>query len=198
MFVATGALILPAAFDAGLPDEVGTESGVLALSRGASVVLLVIYVLFLIYQFKTHPHVFDTGGLDGEDEEDAAGVEISPWVTGSTLLVVTIAVSFCSDFLVGSIDDVVASLGISKTFVGLILVPIVGNAGTSMTLTSLTEIAEIVTCINLGYRGKMDLVVAITLGACMQIALFLTPFLVVLGWVLNVPMTLSTLHSFHH
>lgn len=197
MFVATGALILPAAFDAGLPDEVGTESGVLALSRGAAVVLLVIYALFLVYQFKTHPHVFDTGGLD-EDDEDAGGVEISPWVAGLTLLIVTLAVSFCSDFLVGSIDDVVESLGISKTFVGLILVPVVGNAGSSMTLTSLTEIAEIVTCINLGYRGKMDLVVAITLGSCMQIALFLTPFLVVLGWFLNVPMTLSTIHSIHH
>ena len=175
------------------------NTGVLALSRGASVVLLVIYILFLVYQFKTHPHVFDTGGLDGEDEEDAAGVEISPWVTGSTLLVVTIAVSFCSDFLVGSIDDVVASLGISKTFVGLILVPYCWKCRYFHDfLTSLTEIAEIVTCINLGYRGKMDLVVAITLGACMQIALFLTPFLVVLGWFLNVPMTLSTLHSFHH
>jgi Ca2+:H+ antiporter len=139
MFVATGALILPAAFDAGLPDEVGTESGVLALSRGAAVVLLVIYALFLVYQFKTHPHVFDTGGLDGDDEEEAAGVDISPWVAGSTLLIVTLAVSFCSDFLVGSIDDVVESLGISKTFVGLILVPIVGNAGTPMTMISLVS-----------------------------------------------------------
>jgi Ca2+:H+ antiporter len=48
-----------------------------------------------------------------------------------------------------------------------------------------------ITCINLGYKLKMDLVVAITLGSCMQIALFLTPFLVVLGWILNIPMSLS-------
>ena len=126
------------------------------------------------------------------------GVVLTPWVTASTILVVTVAVSFCSDYLVGSIDDVVESFGISKTFIGLILVPIVGNAGISMNLTSLTEIAEVVTCIKLGYKIKMDLVVAITLGACMQIALFLTPFLVILGWFLNVPMTLSKRHSSHH
>jgi Ca2+:H+ antiporter len=132
MFVATGALILPAAFDAGLPDDNSTLTGVLALSRGTAIVLLVIYVLFLVYQLKTHSHVFETRSLDEDDEEDAAREALSPWVTGSTILVVTVAVSFCSDFLVGSIDDVVESFGISKTFIGLILVPIVGNAGMSL------------------------------------------------------------------
>lgn len=131
MFVATGALILPAAFDAGLPNS--TQAGVLALSRGTAIVLLIIYFLFLVYQLKTHPDVFDTESLNQNDESDAVPVEpVSPWITASTILVVTTIVSFCSDFLVGSIDDVVKSLGISKTFIGLIFVPMVGNAGISV------------------------------------------------------------------
>jgi Ca2+:H+ antiporter len=130
MFVATGALILPSAFDAGLPRGPSTEAGVLALSRGTAVVLLIIYILFLVYQLRTHTYVFETEGMN--DDEDTAGVVLAPWVTASTILVVTVAVSFCSDYLVSSIDDVVDSLGISKTFIGLILVPIVGNAGIFM------------------------------------------------------------------
>lgn len=49
----------------------------------------------------------------------------------------------------------------------------------------------------LGYKIRMDLVVAIALGSCMQIALFLTPFLVILGWFLDIPMSLSKHSSFH-
>ena len=131
MFVATGALILPAAYDAGLNSS--TEAGVLALSRGTAVVLLVVYILFLIYQLKTHPHVFETDAVR-EQEQEQGSVIISPSVLASTLFIVTTAVSFCSDYLVGSIDDVVVSFGISKTFIGLILVPMVGNAGIALIL----------------------------------------------------------------
>jgi calcium/proton exchanger cax len=58
------------------------------------------------------------------------------------------------------------------------------------------ELAEAVTCLALAYRLKIDLVVTIALGTCMQIALFLTPFLVILGWIFDVPMSLSTPLSF--
>ena len=56
---------------------------------------------------------------------------------------------------------------------------------------SLIKQAEAVTCIKLGYRIHIDLVVAITLGSCMQIALCLTPLFVILGWIVDVPMSLS-------
>ena len=130
MFVATGALILPAVFDAGLPQDSGSQAEVLSLSRWSAIVLLIIYILFLIYQLKTHCHVFDTQELYENEERHST---VSTWSITSTLFVVTILVSFCSDYLVGSIDDVVESLGISKTFIGLILVPIIGNAGIFMT-----------------------------------------------------------------
>jgi Ca2+:H+ antiporter len=81
--------------------------------------------------------------------------------------------------LVDSIDAIVASSGISKTFIGLILLPIVGNA------------AEHVTAVVVAYKDKMDLAVGVAIGSSLQIALFVTPFLVVLGWIIGQPMTLN-------
>ena len=194
MFVATGALILPAAFDAALPDSHQAQSGVLALSRGTSIILLVLYLLFLFFQLHTHATLFNTEDTANEEREEEK-VVLSPGFAASAILIVAVAVSFCSDYLVGSIDDVVKTIGISKTFIGLILVPIVGNAGITPffppCLTPTNPPAEIVTCINQGYKLHLNLVVAITLGSCMQIALFLTPFLVIVGWLMDVPMTLS-------
>jgi Ca2+:H+ antiporter len=130
MFVATGALILPAAYESGVGNS--TEAGTLALSRGTAIVLLILYILFLVYQLKTHPHVFNAEGLE-DDSENSEQAPIGTIVVAATLFLVTTAVSFCSDYLVGSIDDVVVSFGISKTFIGLVLVPMVGNAGSRLT-----------------------------------------------------------------
>jgi Ca2+:H+ antiporter len=87
-------------------------------------------------------------------------------------------VAICAEFLVDSIDSIVESAHISKTFVGLILIPIVGNA------------AEHVTAVIVAYKGKMDLAINVAIGSSMQIALFVTPFLVILGWIMHQPMTL--------
>ena len=64
------------------------------------------------------------------------------------------------------------------SFIGLVLIPIVGNA------------AEHVTAVIVAYKGKMDLAINVAIGSSMQIALFVTPFLVILGWIIGQPMTL--------
>lgn len=128
MFVATGSLILPAAFEAGLPGDKSTHAEVLALSRGTSIVMLIIYLLYLFFQLKTHYFLFESVSTD----QDGAIPVVSPLISASTIAIAAIAVSFCSDWLVGSIDEVVDSFGISKTFIGLILLPVVGNAGISL------------------------------------------------------------------
>lgn len=94
------------------------------------------------------------------------------------LSVVTLAVAFCTEYLVDSIDSIVQQTGIGKTFIGLILLPIVGNA------------AEHVTAVMVAMKDKMDLATGVVIGSSMQIALFLTPFLVVLGWAMDEPMSL--------
>jgi Ca2+:H+ antiporter len=185
MFVATGSLILPAAFQAALPHDHNTTDQILALSRGTAIVLFIIYVLYLFFQLKTHAHLYDAA-MD-PDEEDPP--RIGPWVAGATLVIVTFGIAICSEYLVNSIDAVVQSSGISKTFIGLILLPIVGNAGI---FHYFADVAEHVTAVVVAYKDKMDLAIGVAIGSSMQIALFVTPFLVILGWIIGEPMSLST------
>jgi len=71
---------------------------------------------------KTHSNLYQ-----GEEEDDDEP-QLSLGVSLFLLAAVTIIVSFSADYLVGSIEGIVKSSGLSKTFVGLILLPIVGNA----------------------------------------------------------------------
>ncbi|BFZ60660.1 Vacuolar calcium ion transporter [Saitoella coloradoensis] len=173
MAVATASLLIPAAFRASVPSDETTE--LLDLSRGVSIVLLVLYVLYLYFQLKTHADLYSEQESEHDEHEEKT---ITAWTAGGLLVVITLLVAFCAEFLVDSIDALVASSGISKTFVGLILIPIVGNA------------AEHVTSVTVAYKNKMDLAVGIAIGSSMQIALFMTPFLVILGWIVGQPMSL--------
>ena len=85
---------------------------------------------------------------------------------------VTILVAVCAKFLVASIDDFVTSTNVSKTFVGLILIPIIGNA------------AEHTTAVVVALHDKMVLAIGIAIGSSIQIALGVNPFLVVVGWAI--------------
>ena len=171
------------------------EDKILLLSHGTAIILLILYVLYLVFQLKTHAKLFDEEGdnkrgrQDGESQGDDTQEEdqdkeeeetpiLSPWSAGVTLVIVTLLVAVCAEYLVDSIDSIVATAGISKTFIGLILLPIVGNA------------AEHVTAVVVSYKNKMDLAIGVAIGSSMQIALLVTPFLVILGWIIGQPMTL--------
>jgi len=103
---------------------------------------------------------------------------LTPWSAAIALVVVTLMVAVCAEYLVDSIDSIVESAHISKTFIGLILLPIVGNA------------AEHVTACVVAYKGKMNLAIGVAIGSSLQIAIFVTPFLVILGWIIGQEMTL--------
>jgi Ca2+:H+ antiporter len=176
MTVASSSLIIPATLYAVMSDNKSQDDNIMILSRGTSIILLLIYVAYLYFQLKSHAELFD----DAEAQE-AAGEEVQllgPWAAGVLLIVVTLLVAVCAEYLVGSIDAIVEKAHISKTFIGLILIPIVGNA------------AEHVTAVVVAYKNKMDLAIGVAIGSSLQIALFVTPFLVVLGWIMDRPMTL--------
>ncbi|KAK9380370.1 Sodium/calcium exchanger protein-domain-containing protein [Kockiozyma suomiensis] len=178
MALATSSLLIPAAFRATIDsvEEGGiSESRMLAVSRGTAIVLLIIYVLYLVFQLKSHATLFE--GLEG-DAEDEEPAQMSVATCLIALTAITVIVSVCADYLVDSIDSLVVSTGLSKTFIGLILLPIVGNA------------AEHVTAVMVAMKNKMELAIGVAIGSSMQIALFLTPFLVILGWIMGQPMTL--------
>ncbi|KAA8626316.1 ChaA Ca2+ H+ antiporter [Pyrenophora tritici-repentis] len=183
MAVASASLIIPATLYAVMhgdnkKDNLETDKNILVLSHGTAIILLILYVLYLYFQLYSHHNLFaDVENQEGGDEEEEAQI-LSPTSAGVALVIVTVLVAICAEFLVDSIDSIVESAHISKTFVGLILIPIVGNA------------AEHVTAVVVAYKGKMDLAINVAIGSSMQIALFVTPFLVVLGWIMHQPMTL--------
>lgn len=175
MAVASASLIIPATLYAALNNsKQDSEDNILILSHGASIILLIIYILYLVFQLKTHSDLFDA---EQESEEEEVHI-LAPWPAGIALVVVTILVAICAEYLVDSIDSIVETAHISKTFIGLVLLPIVGNA------------AEHVTAVVVAMKNKMDLAIGVAIGSSLQIALFVTPFLVILGWIMGQPMTL--------
>ncbi|KAG1853166.1 calcium/proton exchanger [Suillus subalutaceus] len=94
------------------------------------------------------------------------------------LVVVTVLVAVTAEFLVDSIDGLTSSGSINKEFVSIILLPIVGNA------------AEHVTAVTVSVKDKLTLSLGVAVGSSIQIALFVIPFIVTLGWIMNKPLTL--------
>jgi len=114
-----------------------------------------------------------------EQQEHGPEAEISRTTAVCLLLASTGLVALCAEFMVSSINEVVADgSGVSEAFIGLILLPIVGNA------------AEHVTAVTVAMKNKMDLAIGVALGSSIQIAIFVTPLVVILGWIMNKEMSL--------
>ncbi|KEZ40336.1 hypothetical protein SAPIO_CDS8178 [Scedosporium apiospermum] len=169
------------------PNE-DKEGPILFLSRGTAVILLLLYGLYLWFQLRTHHNLFD--GVHHEDpeatqtsveqEEEREHEEPCMGLVPAIIVLVatTVVVAICADYLVASIDPIVETSQISKAFIGLILIPIVGNA------------AEHATAVVVAMKNKMDLAMGVAIGSSIQIALLVTPFLVMFGWAIGQPMSL--------
>jgi Ca2+:H+ antiporter len=113
------------------------------------------------------------------EEDEHPEAEISRTTAILLLLGSTGLVALCAEFMVDSINEVVESgSGVSEAFIGLIILPIVGNA------------AEHVTAVTVAMKNKMDLAIGVALGSSIQIALFVTPLVVIIGWIMNKEMSL--------
>lgn len=123
------------------------------------------------------PHLVSKKRIEAKDDNDEKP-KLSRTSAMVLLLVTTGLVAACAEFLVNSIDYLVQTTGISQAFIGLIILPIVGNA------------AEHVTAVTVASKNKMDLAIGVALGSSIQIALFVTPVIVLLGWILNTDMSL--------
>ncbi|KAK0235856.1 Calcium/proton exchanger [Armillaria nabsnona] len=119
----------------------------------------------------------ESGSADSKEEE-AEQPQLSVWVTVGLLTVVTVLVAVTAEWLVDSIDGMTSNSAISKEFVGVILLPIVGNA------------AEHVTAVTVSVKDKLNLSLGVAVGSSIQIALFVIPFIVTLGWIMGKPLTL--------
>lgn len=174
LFMAVISALIPAGFHASLGAVVAdnTErSELLKLSRGASIILVVMYVGYLYFQLRSHTHLY----ADDEAEEEPT---LQIWVAGGLLVVSTILVGVTSEWLVDSLDGFSSQYGVPKSFIGLILLPIVSNA------------AEHVTAVVAARRNAVDLAMGVAVGSSIQIAIFVLPLLVIIGWIADKPLSL--------
>jgi Ca2+:H+ antiporter len=213
--VAVAAVIVPSTFQFSAEPAV-TAADLAALSRGVSVVLLVIYACYLYFQLKTHSAMYQVesqkvamrprknevpkgkaikslavaghlGAAPGrthpqdqqqtmsttaydqqlaeEDDEDEEP-QLHLWVAIGLLGGATVVIAFCAEFMVDSISEVCDEYKVSPEFVGLILLPIVGNA------------AEHATAVTVAVKDKMDLAIGVAVGSSMQVALLIVSILI--------------------
>lgn len=154
----------------------------LQLSRAIAIILLIFYIMYLFFILKTHANLFDV-----EDEEELTpprptesnsdSTTISGPILASTLLIGCIGcLIICARYLVRSLTAL--SLDVSKTFIGLIIFPFLGNS------------SDYVSACSVCLKDRMDLIIMVTFGSSMQILLFTLPCLVLLGWITGQPLTL--------
>jgi len=174
LVVAVLGLVMPAVFYAVHPDPLRVAT--VKMSIGVALFLMLGYILSLVYSMGTHKAIFSEGG-------DIATHEAPPtWSLRKSILVLVAAagtIGVLSEFLVSSTEEAVKELGLSQIFVGLILIPIIGNA------------AEHSSAVMMAMKNRMDLAVSISVGSAIQVALLVAPLLVLLGVVLGKPMDLS-------
>jgi len=174
LLLAVAALVIPSIFSHSI--ETANHDAVEYLSLGVAGVMILLYVLALIYQLRTPvAHGYE------DDEYTAAKQEAPHWSVGKAglvLLAATVAIVWMSELLVGTLEHVVLELGISEFFLGIIIVPLIGNA------------AEHLVAVQVALKNKMELSLAISVGSSLQIALFVAPLLVFVSLLMGNPLTL--------
>ncbi len=168
-------LAIPAVFGHSI-DQVNHDA-VEWLSIGVAVVLMFVYVLSLIYGFaQKDPDCADGDVLCHEitSHKPSWGLpRVLGVLVGSTLLTV-----WMSEVMVGAVEPVVETLGLTEFFLGVVIVPIVGN------------VAEHLVGVVAAWKNKMELSLAISVGSSMQVALFVAPLLVFVSLLMGNPMSL--------
>jgi Ca2+:H+ antiporter len=159
-----------------LSQSIGPQgsSKVEVLSLGVAGVMILLYGLGLVFGLKS---TTIEGSGEPADVAHKRGLW-SPWTALLILVISTVGVAYLSELLVGSVEPVIAKLGISEFFVGVIIIPIIGN------------VAEHWAAVQIALRNKMSLSVEIAVASSLQIALFVAPVLVFVSLLLGHPLTI--------
>ena len=171
--LAAAGLFIPAAFAITTPSAQLTEPLREQVSIGVAILLLGSYVAQLVFFLKTHKHLYT--------EEEELAMHGQAWSVKHSILVLagaTIFVAFMAEFLVEGVGYLTEQIGLTELFVGVIIVALIGNA------------AEHLTAVIVAMKNKMDLAVNIALGSTLQVALFVAPVLVLIGFFIGKPLDL--------
>lgn len=176
LLLAAIALFTPTIFHAAADTRPGgwspaTEQN---LSFAISIILLISYACTLLFSLKTHKDLFT-----GENQKAHEEKHWSKLLSIVILFIATVLTAFLAEFLVGAVEHTRESLGLTETFVGIIIVAIIGNA------------AEHTTAVLVAVKNKMDLSISIAIGSSLQISLFVAPVLVLASYAFGRPMNLE-------
>lgn len=171
LILAVLALMIPSLFFFAHTETTGPVE---SLSIGTAIAMLVIYMLGLLFAFRfTNP--------EPELGHEAQAAHGGGWPIRKSVLYLigsTVLIAVLSEVLVGAVEPTVAALGVSEFFIGIIVVPLVGN------------VAEHLVAVQTAIKNKMELSMAVSLGSSLQIALFVAPVLVFVSILMGNPLTL--------
>ncbi len=171
LLLAVITLTLPTAYGF-LPDESQKADALIDLSHAAAIILIALYGLFLLFQLRTHQELFATDAGHGHEDPAMSQREAIVLLVGSTIIL-----GWMAEILVHSVAEGGESLGLEPLFIGVILLPLFGNA------------AEHFTAVTVAKRDKMDLSFSIAVGSSTQIAVFVAPLMILIAWLVDVPLT---------
>ncbi|MBQ6389521.1 MAG: calcium/proton exchanger [Mogibacterium sp.] len=164
LLLAVLGLSIPAIFTHTLPEE-SLNTQYEGLSIIIALLMLLVYIMQFVFSFVTHRSLYEETVPSDEGEGKPASL---PRAIG-LLIASTICIAVLSEIFVGTVEPMAESAGLSKTFVGIILVPIIGNA------------AEHSSAVIMAVRNKMNAAIEIALGSSLQIILFVVPVLTLLS-----------------
>jgi Ca2+:H+ antiporter len=172
--VAVIGLVLPALFYALHPDPQRVKT--VSMSEGVAGLLILGYLLSLVYSMYTHKRLFgETAVISPHNNTTGWSLRRSIVILGAAALTIGVL----SEILVSATEAAVKRMGLSEMFVGLVLIPIIGNA------------AENSSAVLMAMKNRMDLAVGIAVGSSVQVALVVAPLLVFMGVALGKPMDLA-------
>ncbi|MDR3709370.1 MAG: calcium/proton exchanger [Capsulimonadaceae bacterium] len=165
LILASISLAIPAVFATAFHHPLSsTSDAVEHLSIGVAILVLILYIASLIFSLKTHENLFRSG-----EEEEYEPPAMSKPAAICMLAAAALLISILSEWLVGSVDIAAHGMHVNPTFIGIIIVPIVGNA------------AEHSTAVMMAIKNKLDITLNIAIGSSTQVALFIAPVLVLAG-----------------
>ena len=168
------AISIPSIFNTAIePDTTRVEE----LSLTTAAAMLIIYVLSIVYSLRSKRIEAIEAGPSTQTPH--AGAQWNTRQAVGVLALATLGIVLMSEFLVGAVEPVTKELGFSEFFVGIIIVPIIGN------------VAEHIVAMQVAMKNQMDLSLSIALGSSLQIALFVAPVLVFVSLLMGHPLTLE-------
>ena len=186
MMVVSISLAIPTIMSAETDPEHDNRNNTLTLSHITAIVLFMLFISYLFFRFRTHKEIFSStlygGGTTSQINHiigDDLGLLSNSWILRLIFISASLCAIACGHYIVHNIDVSIERMRITKSFAGIVLLPLTGSMAKS--------VAVVTTC----RTRRMDLAIRVVMSNVLDTLLFVIPLLVLLGWIVNQPMELE-------